>query len=307
MKKILPNSNSPLEDYRIFSEVNCIVSDIDGTLTCGSTPILEQIKKKTFSLRRNKVITTIATGRPYRGAYHIVNDLGIADGTPIVLYNGGVLLKHHTGHIIKEYAIPYVEMKRIVEIVAKYGAGIYIYTCDELEQDLFNILDLYRLNECVYYAGTKKVEVDINNFSTLPLKIAELKDKKVVSILIEKKELSLDANEEVMKYLDSDSQVSYTDSGSGFIEVRALQDKKSIIIDELRGRSSSNRYKSGKILAIGDNDNDIDLFENADISVAVANSSRNAKNIADFICENESAAGYLDMLIVIERAKRYWK
>ena len=63
MEIILPNNNSTLESFKTFSEVDCIVSDIDGTLTVGSTPILQQIRKKTNNLMKKNVTTSIATGR----------------------------------------------------------------------------------------------------------------------------------------------------------------------------------------------------------------------------------------------------
>ena len=110
MKSYLPDNNSLLNEYCLFSEVNYIVSDIDGTLTKGSSPIFEQIRKKTIHLRKKRVITTVATGRPYRGAYNVIQQLGIVDGTPLVLYNGGVLLEHNTGHIIRECSIPFEEV-----------------------------------------------------------------------------------------------------------------------------------------------------------------------------------------------------
>ena len=45
MISYLPDNNSLLNEYCLFSEVNYIVSDIDGTLTKGSSPIFEQIRK----------------------------------------------------------------------------------------------------------------------------------------------------------------------------------------------------------------------------------------------------------------------
>ena len=303
----LPDSNSPLEFYKVFKKVDCIVSDIDGTLTLGSTPIIEQIKRKTIHLRKNNVITTIATGRPYRGAYNVIQELGIAYGTPMVLYNGGILLEHQTDHIVNEYYIPFVEAEKIINIVSKCAAGVYVYTCDTLKPDIYSLLREYKLNENVYYTGKVKRSNDVNGNQVLKLTGDSIRNKKIVSMLIERKELSDDVFGQIMDYLVSSSQVSYTDSGSGFIEVRALQDRKSIIIDELRNRKLREQAQKGLILAIGDNDNDVDLFEAADISVAVSNASLKAKQTADYWCRRENAAGYLDMLVVLENAKKYWK
>ena len=49
------------------------------------------------------------------------------------------------------------------------------------------------------------------------------------------------------------------------------------------------------------------ILKMADISVAVANSSSTARKTADYLCRRDCAEGYLDMLMVIETAKRYWK
>ena len=48
--------------------------------------------------------------------------------------------------------------------------------------------------------------------------------KKVVSILIERRELTELIGSQIIKYLESNPKVSYTDSGSGFIEIRAAQE-----------------------------------------------------------------------------------
>ena len=147
--------------------------------------------------------------------------------------------------------------------------------------------------------------IDINGNEVLPLTMNVLKQGSIVSILIEKRDIPVEVCYQVMKFLKRNSNVSYTDSGNGFIEVCSMHNKKSIIVDELRRRKAKNKIK--KILAIGDNDNDIDLFKAADISVAVANSSKKAKKSANYICRKSDADGYLEMLTVIEKAKRlYW-
>lgn len=307
MISYLPDKNSIIEDYRIFSDVDCIVSDIDGTLTKGFNPIFDQIRKKTAYLKEREVITTIATGRPYRGAYNVIQQLGIEAGTPLVLYNGGILLENDTGHIIKEFCIPFEEVQIIVNIVSQCGAGIYVYTYNGQISDGYSYFCVNGLEEEVYYGGKIKRKTDINGNHVKTLVLENIKEKKIASILLEKKDITKELWNQIKEYLKSDSKVSYTDSGSGFIEICAIQNKKSIVIDELRKRNIRKCMKKGKILAIGDNDNDIDLFKTADISVAVANASVQARKTADYLCRRECAKGYLDMLMVIENAKKRWR
>lgn len=304
MEIILPNNNSTLESFKTFSEVDCIVSDIDGTLTVGSTPILQQIRKKTNNLMKKNVTTSIATGRPYRGAYTVIQELGIPIGTPIILYNGAVLLEYGTEDLIIKNTISTYDTSKIYDLVAECGAGIYIYTCDAVIPSVYNLLESHKLEEMVYYAGKKKRLVDINGFLVTPFNGEIIKQKSIVSILIKRNELPIYVYKRIMNYLESSSQISYTDSGSGFIEICATKARKGNVIDILKNQCYYRGKK--KILAIGDNDNDVDLFKKADISIAVKNASNMAKKVCNYVCERDSAAGYLDMLTVIEQAKRYY-
>lgn len=303
----LPDGNSALEEYKPFAAVDFIVTDLDGTLTVGSTPVLEQIKNKIAYLKRMGVSTTVATGRSYVGAQKLINDLHIVDGMPIVLYNGCVLVEHNKDNLIAICTIPFYAVEHIWEIIKKTGAGIYIYTYDI---SIHNFQDLSKRNhieEIVYYSGYKCVQEDINGTRVKYLAMDEICNQNIVSILLPRDELTQMVYKQLMDFFESDVNVVFTDSGSGFIEVKSAMQNKSIIISELKKIERVTKYKAYKILAIGDNDNDADLLENADISVAVANSSPTAIRHADYICKNKSACGFLDMLTVIERAKRYFK
>ncbi len=120
--------------------------------------------------------------------------------------------------------------------------------------------------------------------------------------MISKKGLSNKEIKKILENLENNDRISFTDSGNGYIEIKANGLNKSIIFEMLKNQ---NKYQANKILAIGDNDNDEELFKYADISVAVANSSAVAIEMANYICENESANGFLDMLNVLKTAKKY--
>jgi hypothetical protein len=303
----LPNVNVELENYRIFSDVGFIVTDLDGTLTIGSNPVRNQIKEKVLFLRKKHIYTTIATGRPYRGAVKLVEEIGIEKGMPIALYNGGLLVEYGTQNIINSCNIPFENVKDIIHLVETCGAGIYIYTFDIPvifcgEREISN-----HVQEEIYYSGKTSVEKDINGFTVKQMNMDEIEEKNIFSILIVRAELTNNIQQNLIHYLDMNSMITYTDSGSGFIEIKGVEYNKSVIINELKNRIKNGKLKPQKILAIGDNDNDIELFEAADISVAVANSSKAAIDKADYVCEHENADGFLDMLMVIEFAKHFFR
>ena len=303
----LPDGNSVLNEYKPFADVDFIVTDLDGTLTNSDTPILEQIEKKIVYLKQMKVFTTIATGRTYKGARKLIENLHVIDGMPIALYNGGILLEHNRDNLIAMCTIPFYAVERILEIIGINSAGIYIYTFDMSIQDLHELLEPYHIKEEVYYTGYKCVQIDVNGTRVKPLNMDRIKNQNILSILLQRSELSEIVYDRLMFFFESEMMVDYTDSGSGFVEVKGALHNKGIIISELKKRERVSKYKANKILAIGDNDNDLDLLKIADISVVVANSSATAIEYADYVCANESAEGFLDMLTVIQRAKRYFK
>ena len=307
MKKKLPDGNGVLQEYEPFSTVDYIVTDLDGTLTVGSTPVLQQIQNKILHLKKLGVFTTIATGRTYVGARGLIDSLNIDNGTPLALYNGAVLVEHNSDNLIAICTIPYYIVEKILEIIGRDGAGIYIYTFNLEIQDFFSLLNQDHIVEKVYYTGNKRIQLDVNGTPIRHLEEGNLSDEKIVSILLQRDELDKDIYDYIIHFLVADTTVTYTDSGSGFVEIKAILYNKGIIISELKKSQRMIKKTANTILAIGDNDNDLDLLKVADISVAVANASMSAIKCADYVCKNENAKGFLDMLTVIENAKRFFK
>ncbi|MCM1383371.1 MAG: Cof-type HAD-IIB family hydrolase [Lachnoclostridium sp.] len=307
MKKGLPDGNGVLREYEPFAAVDCIVTDLDGTLTVGSTPVLQQIQNKILHLRKLGVFTTIATGRTYAGARRLIDSLNIDNGTPIAIYNGAVLIEHNSDNLIAICTIPYYTVEKLLEIIGKDGAGIYIYTFNLEIQDFFSLLNQEHIVEKVYYTGNRRVQFDVNGMPIRPFEEGKLSNEKIVSILLQRDELDKDIYDYIIHFLEADATVTYTDSGSGFVEIKAILYNKGVIISELKKSQRMMKRSANTILAIGDNDNDVDLLKAADISVAVANASMSAIKCADYICKNENAKGFLDMLTVIENAKRFFK
>ena len=62
---------------------------------------------------------------------------------------------------------------------------------------------------------------------------------------------------------------------------------------------------SGKCVAVGDNDNDIELLKEADIGVVVANGSPAAKAVAQYECQENGTLGVLELVRTIKEANRY--
>lgn len=298
----LPDGNSPLEDYKIFADVDFIVTDLDGTLIDGEAPMLGQIRKLIAKLKKKQTQITVATGRTYYGSEVRMQELGINVGMPVVLYNGGVVVEYGTGNILYASYVPNRVIQDLLHIVDLLRTNIYVYT--------FSIRSPFTSNnekgfvkEDVYVWGKCQKKQDVNGMPVQYMNITEDIDTKISAVLVDNIYMSQKEKEEIFNVLQQYTNIKITDSGNGYIEIKGEGMNKGIIYKILKEHE---KFSAKKILAIGDNDNDIELFNGADIGVAVANSSSLALDYADYVCDNKSAQGFYDMLHVLEVAKRYY-
>lgn len=300
----LPDGNSPLKTYKNFAEVDFIVTDLDGTLIVGKAPVLKQIKDSIAKLKKKQIQITVATGRTYCGAKARMQELGISSGMPVALYNGGLVVEHETGNILHADYIPFEVVHDLLRITDLHKHTIYVYTVSPAIPFFFSNSDDC-IREEVYAWGSLRKDEDVNGMAVRHLQAGDLFEKKISAILIENN-VSSEEKQIIMEMLQRYSCIRITDSGSGFMEIKGggknKGKDKGIINDILRGE----KYSAKKILAIGDNDNDVELFKSADISVAVGNTSDLAREYADYVCERNNAEGFYDMLKVLENAKRYY-
>ena len=150
--------------------------------------------------------------------------------------------------------------------------------------------------------GYKGKKFDSNGMPITWIDSSRQIQEMIVAVLIEEGQMDAPKERAVMNYLDENNMVEATNSGNGYIEIKGKGFNKGSIFRILKEHKA---YKEKKTLAIGDNNNDIELFEQADISVAVVNSSKAATDVADYICKYEKGRGFLQMLRVMKEAKRF--
>ncbi len=297
----LPDGNSPLADYEIFTDVDFIVTDLDGTLIDGEAPVLGQIKKSIAKLKKKHTQITVATGRTYHGAEARMQELGIDVGMPVALYNGGVVVEYGTGNILYASYVPGKVVHDLLNIVDLEKSSIYVYAFSEsFPFPFYN--EKGGVKEEVYAWGESQSVQDVNGMIVQHIHVEKIIEIKISAVLISNMYMSQQEKERIFEVLQQYSNIKITDSGNGFIEIKGEGMNKGIIYNILK---KHDKFSGKKILAIGDNDNDIELFSGAEISVAVANSSTLAFEYADYVCNYQSAQGFYEMLQVLERAKRY--
>lgn len=302
MKAKLPDNDRNTALLKDFADVEIIVTDLDGTVIDGTDSVRGNISDEIRYLQRNhRIHFSVATGRTYTGALPIMKELNLKDGIPVALYNGGVIIGYGTDKVFNEQIIePYI-VDELFEYIMSSESSLYVYTF-EISKAPFIIEEKNYTQEKVYGMGYKGEKIDSNGMPITWVDSSREIQEMIVAILIDERPIDLLKKRAIMNYLDKNNMVEATDSGNGYIEIKGNGFNKGSIFEILKEHED---YKEKKTLAIGDNNNDIELFEKADISVAVANSSKAAIDVADYICKYEKGSGFLQMLRVMAAAKRF--
>lgn len=255
--------------------IKMIVTDIDGTIVNADSQISPAVRETIKSLTEKGVKIILATGRMFRATYPVLEDLGL--DTPIISYQGGLVKEYH-GEQKVLYA-KYTDKTLAHEVIDYFrtkNVHINVYVNDVLyvENDDEYIKKYIENRNIVYTVVDDLKKVEMNGLHKV-LGI-DKNPKKIIEVTAELKE----------KYKE---KLYIIRSTPYFCEVSNPQASKAAALCFLRDYWS---LKPEEVLAIGDQDNDIDMIEAAGIGVAMGNGTENLKASADFITKHIDEDGF---------------
>jgi hydroxymethylpyrimidine pyrophosphatase-like HAD family hydrolase len=251
-----------------------------------------QASAKSFGVR-----ITLATGRTLKGAQNTLCALGDLGAVPIILYNGSLVIEPGLGKVVAHRQIEVEATNKVVSIAKSCGAEIFIYSVDVPTGD-----PGVGSWETVWYAGDGSASGrEYNGMPTVPV-TTELLNVAATAMLIL---LPTTAEQSLIKAaLQMVSGISITSSGGRYIEVRPAGSSKAAAMESL---CLSLQLQQSDVLAVGDNDNDVELLEWAGIGVAVKGASVAASAASDYISRFGAERAAIEVLDLVRRAKRLHK
>jgi Cof subfamily protein (haloacid dehalogenase superfamily) len=274
--------------------IKCIATDMDGTLLNSMQQISEENKAAILKAQKAGVEVVVATGRSYQEATYVLNKKGIT--CPIICVNGAEV-RSKEGEVIsatpiskqvaREVAAKLEEMDIYFEVYTDKGT----YSVD-LEKAVSILVDI---------VVTANPEVDpefvrqkaearrrdglvhpIDDYETL-FKNDEFRIYKFLAFSFDMDKLK--AASESLKELED---LNVTKSGVENIEITHRNAQKGIALEAFvnaRGISLS------ETMAIGDNFNDVSMFEKAGRAVAMGNASPGIKSLCDWVTDTNDESG----------------
>ncbi len=251
-----------------------IAIDSDGTLRHSDGTITNETKSTISKLVRNGNVVVICTARPRYHGLRISDEVGLSDY--LISSNGTEVLDIKNNNVIMSYYLPKYIIKKIYKDSKRNNLRV-VFVCDNMEY-----VTKFTRND-------SQVLLDDNNFE----EVLSKKIKQIMVIGSEKKAILEYKSkiESIYKVVDSSNEFN----NEIYFSIVNKKSSKGNAIKRL-----SKYLKISDIIAIGNDKNDLSMFEVANTSVCVNNACTMIKNKADIITESNDEDGvrkYLETLL----------
>jgi Cof subfamily protein (haloacid dehalogenase superfamily) len=264
------------------------IADLDGTLLNSEAKLSDYTKQSLNRLVANGLQFSVATARLLAPVQKVL--AGVRVNVPVILMNGVLIYDIANQKYVRTCRLHAKSAAKVIQAIRQFSVTGFMYELngDELrayhEIPSENPPNEYVLNRIKRYQkdfvlseGLPKTPSENTIFFTL----IDTKDKlqPVYDTLQNMPKINLTLYKNV-----------YSDD-LWYLEVFSHEASKLTALSYLR-----QEYGFSRIVAFGDNHNDLPMFEASDTKVAVANATPEIKNLADDICESNDDDGVVKWL-----------
>lgn len=252
-----------------------LVSDMDGTLLKKDHSISERNKMAIRKLRDMGIHFIIATGRPDQLVKEYVSELELDD--EIIMCNGAVI-----GHPMKkerllDLYIPADDVKEIIDLCEAKNAIYLLYSHDAIVSKM-NYRAQYFINRNKHLPEEGRSVFEIIDHTD---QISDFNHFNKILIIEHDEQYS----SEIVEQLSRHEELEVVISQKGFIDIVRSPSSKGKAVKLI---AEKYQISLDEVVVMGDQDNDVSMFEVAGKSVAMADASKLAKEAADEVtCNHE--------------------
>lgn len=256
-----------------------IYVDMDGTLLNSKKEISDKNRSIIKALGDKGIIFGIATGRIYPAAKAYAKELGI--NSPIICCNGALIVDPRNDNPVISNKLSGDTVKKVIQIAKENSVYYHYYTKDTIYAEEEKFIAKYFKEFSKDKPEDEKVKTVISadiidNVDELEIyKVGIFVDDSEQSIIMTKKIKEIEGIS-AYKSLDNlfDIVPDGVDKGSALEQLGELLN-----------------VKREEIMAIGDNENDINMLKYAGMGIAMENSEDQIKEISDYVTSNNDEDG----------------
>ena len=254
-------------------KISLLLADVDGTLVTRDKVLTDRARNAVERLHQAGIRFAITSGRPPKGMAMLVEPLAI--DTPVAAFNGGMFV-HPDLSIIEERELAPDVAKQALDIILKHGLDAWVYSgSDWLVRDV-NAPHVER--EAFTVQFQPKAVPDFGSALEKAVKIVGVSD-----------------DPESVKACEADAHAALSGHASAtrsqpyYLDVTHPDANKGSVAGTL---SRVLGIAEEEIATIGDQPNDVLMFERSGFSIAMGNASDEVKRQASAVTDSNDDEGF---------------
>ncbi len=270
-------------------EIKLLAIDIDGTLLTPQRQISPRTRAAVHAAQQSGITVTLATARRYLNTGQIADILGLE--IPLILYDGALIMQHPQGEVLHTRPFEALIAQQAVEILVRHGIQPVVHHINGGTEEIWtgpaeldnewvdeyfaafpnNMRRMPYANLCIGHAG--------------PLRVVAFASEEVVYGLIPEVS-TLDCSWNAIK------QGNYTSAEMAIMHIHC---SKATGVTTLARQLD---IPLAQVMAIGDNNNDIEMLEAVGWGVAMGQAPDPVMSIARAVTASNAEDG---VALAIER------
>jgi hypothetical protein len=262
-----------VEPARAASKISLVLADVDGTLVTAEKVLTPRARAAVKALQTAGIAFAITSGRPPRGMAMLIDPLALR--TPVAGFNGGIFVKPDMT-IMEEHVLAADAAKRALEVILQNKMDVWFYSGkDWLIRDP-NAPHVAREQWTVKFAPTV-----VENFEAVlgnAVKIVGVSDDHDLVARCEK------AAQDALG-----AKASAARSQPYYLDVTHPDANKGTVVTTLSKLLS---IPTREIATMGDMPNDVLMFRNSGLSIAMGNASPEVQAQANLVTDSYDDEGF---------------
>ncbi len=254
-------------------KISLVLADVDGTLVTEEKVLTQRAQKAVRTLQETGIRFAITSGRPPRGMSMLFDALEI--DTPIAGFNGGLFTQTDLT-IIEEKTVPADVARKAIDLIRQQGLDAWVYRGNDW---LITKIDAPHVaREAWTVKFEPKVVADVAEDLDQVTKIVGVSDDHAK---VQRCEAAAQAA--------FGSRATATRSQPYYLDVTNKNANKGAVVEYL---SQHIGVPPEEIATIGDQPNDVLMFERSGLSIAMGNASDEVKARAGAVTDSYNDEGF---------------
>ena len=266
---------------KLGQKVRMIVSDLDQTLLNSDATLSPENLAAIRAAEAKGIFVTVCSGRIFSMMEAYARTLDIQG--PIITTNGAAIVDGKTNKLLSSHPIPKDAAVKILDYARERDydysaltARVSYFSCNSLRIKRFE-----RYNEIAGAGGFEEMRLeyfDGRSYTGI--------DSDVLKMLIY--QIPEEDFASLTTFLDSIPEISFTSSDKGLLDIMAAGTNKGTAVAEVRQLLG---LEKDQVCVFGDYINDLAMFDEARLTVAMGNAHNELKSKALFVTDTNDRAG----------------